>query len=658
MNGLKPWSASTSYAAGDLVEYNGSLYKALAPNTNSPPSSSPAMWKLFDPAQSAPGASGDLSQVTPTLNCVLHRPAPSSEFTAVFGYTNNGSTVIAPISSVAGPEMNAFNGGGGRGQPVTFLAGSHDAAFAVDSGGSPLTWTLGTKSITAKRGSTNECTVSQGPNGPTTTINGNTILVRLDPVAVLAANASATPTSNTAAVGVTPGSFQVASDGSATYGMPLWTPPARMGMGPSLSLSYSSNAGRGALGVGWSLTGYGLSRVTRCRKTIAQDGDASPILWGNDDAFCLDGQRLIALGPPDPSAQQQQYSPEHDSFTIVTFANNEFSVRFRDGRLLTYGSTSNSRHSGRPTAWGLDTGLVTYAWALDKASDTLGNSMSVSYQLFTDDPETLAPQTCTELLPQTIAYTAGPGQAALRSVNFLYEKPSSSEPSCRFVSGLGIGAQARLKTVTMRGPTVPNGASALTTGTLRTYNMAYEQSPATGRSRLKMVQECDPWNNCKPGTTFNYENGHAPGTFVELPNALSSLQTPPVVPGGYGYASPTVKQFVDLNADGKDDVIFWGDSHIPTPGFGTIPTAVGGYALSDGAKLGPPQMVSFDPTDKSVGTHLSGEESFFASLGSPFTTSSAPGLSGVAGFVALDNHGCTAVDPKQPKGLTVCGNGN
>src|SRR5262245_37446616 len=78
-----------------------------------------------------------------------------------------------------------------------------------------------------------------------------------------------TPTAD-AAVGRTAGSFSVSNGGAATYTIPIFTPPGPRGVQPSVALTYSSNAGIGYLGRGWSLTGF--SAISRCGKTAAQDG--------------------------------------------------------------------------------------------------------------------------------------------------------------------------------------------------------------------------------------------------------------------------------------------------------------------------------------------------------------------------------------------------
>lgn len=93
-----------------------------------------------------------------------------------------------------------------------------------------------------------------------------------------------------AAAGRTRGLAEVSDLGQAVYSVPIYTPPGTNGLTPSLSLTYSSSGGNGTFGNGWSLSG--LSGISRCASTWAQDGIAREPRNDLNDKFCLDGQKL------------------------------------------------------------------------------------------------------------------------------------------------------------------------------------------------------------------------------------------------------------------------------------------------------------------------------------------------------------------------------
>lgn len=113
------------------------------------------------------------------------------------------------------------------------------------------------------------------------------------------ASRSEVGTFNSTEVGNIGGSFTVTPAGSASYSVPIETPPGTAAAQPSVAVSYDSQSGSGTLGLGWSLSAS--SQITRCPKTIAQDGEASGISYGGISIingpyigysrFCLDGQR-------------------------------------------------------------------------------------------------------------------------------------------------------------------------------------------------------------------------------------------------------------------------------------------------------------------------------------------------------------------------------
>jgi hypothetical protein len=95
--------------------------------------------------------------------------------------------------------------------------------------------------------------------------------------------------------GAIQGAFAVSSTGEASYHIPLIPPPGAAGMAPSLGVSYNSASGDGMLGRGFSLSG--LSAITRCARTVAQDGEI-----GNNE---LEAHMVKFLNCLEPASEEQ-----------------------------------------------------------------------------------------------------------------------------------------------------------------------------------------------------------------------------------------------------------------------------------------------------------------------------------------------------------------
>ncbi|MBP8297470.1 MAG: hypothetical protein KAX84_15265, partial [Burkholderiales bacterium] len=227
-------------------------------------------------------------------------------------------------------------------------------------------------------------------------------------VTVIAAPASATPAADvvypgfyaTPAIGTAPGSLSISESGAATYSMPIQVAPGAAGMQPQLALNYSSQGGNGLMGPGWSLSG--LSVITRCAQTEAQDGSKEGINYDGlaaNDRYCLDGQRLVPVSAPAPvtdagvQARRIEYRTELESYSQIesyqeALPNHligpyRFRVLTRSGQQLDYGARWWIISRGYLQT--LDTqGLVNRSntarlWALDRVSDRHGNYLTVDY---------------------------------------------------------------------------------------------------------------------------------------------------------------------------------------------------------------------------------------------------------------------------------------
>lgn len=353
------------------------------------------------------------------------------------------------------------------------------------------------------------------------------------------------------AVGNLRGNAGVSSDGSATYSVPLWVSPGRAGIQPMLALNYQSNRANGLVGVGWSLSG--LSQISRCPKNIAQDGVVLPVTFTAADAFCIDGQRLVAV-TGQYGASNTEYRTETDGFSKVVSLDADangpvsFRVYMKDGRIMTYGAINNSTFVGarirvtpeyeKNYTTTRDAEVNRYAWGLAQVEDRSGNMMSFLYDPPIYDP---ADSSYEHLLKQ-ISYTASVSGShyATRFVAFEYEPRPALDMRTVYVAGFKTKSSRRLKTLRMKGP---NSGGA--TVTLRSYVLSYAQEVGSGKSLLTSLQECDWAGRCKRPMSFEWTQPSNTFTTVDAQILDASI-----------HAEFANLQPNDMNGDGLDDLIY------------------------------------------------------------------------------------------------------
>ena len=112
-------------------------------------------------------------------------------------------------------------------------------------------------------------------------------------------------------------------------------------MTPSLALNYSSGGGEGSFGFGWSLSG--LSGISRCAGTWAQDGAPTNVKNVAADKFCLDGNRL-RLQSGTYGQAGSIYRTELETYSRITafgaagFGPASFIVELKNGLIYEYGN--------------------------------------------------------------------------------------------------------------------------------------------------------------------------------------------------------------------------------------------------------------------------------------------------------------------------------
>ncbi len=322
--------------------------------------------------------------------------------------------------------------------------------------------------------------------------------------------------------GILPGEFGVSPTGAATYSVPIDVPPGIGGVQPQLSLEYSSQIGNGLLGMGWSLDG--LSVITRCPTTLAQDNFLDPVDFDGNDRLCLDGQRLVTVTNTG-CAGGDEYRTEIDIYARICAYGAQGSgpawlkVWTKAGQVMEFGATADARIE----AQGRSDVLV---WALNRVSDTAGNYLVVSYHEDTADGEHY---------PLRINYTGNTNQGTTpyHSVHFIYEQRPDQ------ASGW-IGGSITRSRVRMTNVQVYAGG-----GVVRDYRFAYETSSMTARSRLISLTQCTGTGYgaaCQPATGLTWSNGAA-GFAPAVSTGRSNT--------GYQYA-----QAMDINGDGKMDLSY------------------------------------------------------------------------------------------------------
>lgn len=328
--------------------------------------------------------------------------------------------------------------------------------------------------------------------------------------------------------GFVTGELAVSPGGAAKYNIPIVVPPGTASMQPNLSLKYNSQGKNGLLGVGWSLDGF--SSITRCQATIDQDGFNGGIKFDDNDRFCLDGKRLVAVNGA-LGADGTEYRTEIDSFAkIVSYGQSGNGPAYwkawtKSGRIIEYGNTADSSLEAQGN-------VSVLRWSVNKISDVVGNYLSVSY---VEDPAV------GERRPDRINY-AGNGNTGATpqlSVRFGYE--DRTDIIRKYINGSKTTTSKRLSSI----------KTYVNEDLVKEYRLAYEYGNDTKRSRITNVTECDA-QNCKPGTTLTWQD-RSSNVFQDIETTTDSTKI-----GQYNdwYYSG------DFNGNGRTDLVrFYGENY-------------------------------------------------------------------------------------------------
>lgn len=273
------------------------------------------------------------------------------------------------------------------------------------------------------------------------------------------------------------------------------------------------------MGIGWSLRGQ--SSVSRCAPTLRHDGRNAVILWTDDDALCLDGQRLLLTAGAHLRVGAA-YRLERSAgvrVAIIAAPADPSQIAFRldvpDGSHRFFGMSDAALLRS-------DGGQFIRTWAIENSRDPYGNEIRYKYTPIAASGE---------LLPQEIEYgsASSPGK---RRLTFSY----IDEPLRTLRHEMG---RPRETTKLLQAIVVEIDGQA--TGR---YEFTYSHSALTAVPLLTKVVRCGSGANCLPATTVDWTaDGDA------NPILAAAVQTA-------GFHGPgAVRWLEDINGDGLRDYV-------------------------------------------------------------------------------------------------------
>ena len=364
-------------------------------------------------------------------------------------------------------------------------------------------------------------------------------------------------------LGTIPGEFSVNGNGGATYTVAMEVPPGTNGVQPNLSLVYNSQQGNGLLGMGWQLAG--LSAIARCGQTVATDGVKGGVYFNEEDRFCWDGQRLIAVNG-EYGAEGTEYRTERETWVKVVSHTDDtnngprwFSITTKDGHQLEFGNTEDSKILVR----GREDGAVR-VWAVNKMSDRNGNTVEATYQ---EDIESLSTRQARDAsgaflgyFPTEIRYTGNQNSdlSPQRLVTFEYEDRDDS--ILVYAGGSEADTTKRLASLKTYVDLDGDGSDlAAAANLVKDYSLTYEYGPGTELSRLSSLQECDAAGACLPATTLTYQNGEQ--AFAASSQWNEDFGNNSTHPWQWN-AGDYIRLTADVNGDGRSDVVGFGEDGV------------------------------------------------------------------------------------------------
>ena len=284
------------------------------------------------------------------------------------------------------------------------------------------------------------------------------------------------PVDQTKEVGEIPVASSVTLTGAVAYSVPIAVSPGRRGFQPQLSVTYNSLAGNGVMGVGWSVGG--LSSITRVGRSIYYDNKSQGVDLTKNDAFALDGTRLVKLSE---TSDRISYETEQGLIKVTAHLSGDivryFEVSYPNGNKAVFGEPDNY------------TALIHYP--VTSLTDISNNTIHYNYT-FIDGYHRVS----------SITYSGG-------YVLFTYSSATRPDPVITYEGGLKVVHNHLLEKIEC-------GDAGLV---FRTYTFTYQTQSPQNTSMLTQIG-CDALGKSLNPLRFYYGSGNTAYSFTKAETQL------------------------------------------------------------------------------------------------------------------------------------------
>ena len=309
--------------------------------------------------------------------------------------------------------------------------------------------------------------------------------------------------------------------GTASASIPIEVVPGRNGMQPNISLTYSSSGGNNWLGIGWD---YNPGAVVRGSKNgVCFTCDDYELLLGGSSGT------LVYIGN-DASGNREYRTKVEGAFSRIKkiTSTNSWQVTTRDGTIYEFGKTSASRQDEASNPSNI------FKWVLDRVIDVDTNYMDYAYF-----------KNGNQIYLSNIYYTGhlATNTQPTNRISFLLSI-RSTDWLLSYATNFSMQTLYRLNRIVVYANDIAQ----------RSYDLQYDNSTATGRSRLTRVTQSGKNGGTLPANTFSYSGVSAGNYNDALPGPSYMLAGSTDTDDEVANNIAAVKQG-DFNGDGRSDLL-------------------------------------------------------------------------------------------------------